>query len=82
MDTHCDELSSDDRQNIETRCQKIIDFWNELRTCGDPGATTWEVLEPLEQQTTECLGHDPPDIAGAESATARAALLIVGCDNA
>ena len=81
MDSHCAELSPDE-PNIEARCQQIVDFWNELRTCGDPGETTWEVLEPLERQATECLDDDPPDIRGAESITAYAALLIAGCYNA
>ena len=82
MKTHCAELSPDDPQASEARRQQIIDFWNVLRTCGDPGATTWEVLEPLERQVTEYLDDDPPDIRGAESLTALAALLIAGCDNA
>ena len=82
MATHCAELSPDDPQNIEARRQQIIDFWNELRTYGDPGATTWEVLEPLERQVTEYLDDAPSDLRGAESTTAHAALLIAGCHNA
>jgi hypothetical protein len=81
MDTHCAELSPDDPQSFESRRQKIVDFWNVLRTCGDPGATTWEVLDPLELQVTEYLDRDPPDVRGAESRTALAFLLIAGCSN-
>ena len=72
------ELSPDDPQATDARRQQLIEFWNELRTCGNSGATTWEVLESLERQVTECLDHDPPDVGGAESLTARAALLMMG----
>ena len=82
MNAHCTNLSPDDPQIVEARRQQLVEFWNELRTCGDPGATTWEVLEPLERQATEYLDNDPPDIRGAESTTAQAALLIAGCHNA
>ncbi len=82
MTTHCAKLSPDDPQTAENRRQQLVEFWNELRIYGDPGATTWEVLEPLELQVTECLDHDPPDIRGAESQTALAALLITGCYDA
>jgi hypothetical protein len=80
MDTHCAELSPEDPQD-EARRQEIINFWNVLRTCGDPGATTWEVLDPLELQVTECLDRKPPDVRGAESGTALAFLLITGCSD-
>ena len=57
----------------------IIHFWNELHTCGNPGATTWEVLESLEMEVMECLyRRSPPDTVRAESLTAQAALLIDG----
>jgi hypothetical protein len=82
MASHCAELSPDDPQSVEARRQQVIDFWNDLRTCGDPGETTWEVLEPLERQATEYLDDDPPNLRGAESVTAYAALLIAGCYNA
>ncbi len=72
------ELSPDDPQAMDARRQQLIEFWNELRTCGHSGATTWEVLESLERQVTECLDHAPPDIGEAESLTALAALLITG----
>jgi hypothetical protein len=72
------ELSLGEPRTPDARQKRIVDFWNGLRVCGDPGATTWEVLEPLEQLVTEYLDHDPPDIRWAESLTAQAALLIEG----
>lgn len=74
----CAELSPDDPQATNARCQRVVEFWNELRTWGDSGATTWEVLESLERQVTECLDHAPPEVGEAESLTALAALLIAG----
>jgi hypothetical protein len=75
------ELSPDNPQATDNRRQKIIFFWNELRTCGNSGATTWEVLESLERQVTEYIDHNPPEIRRAESLTAYAALLIEGCND-
>ena len=72
------ELSPDDPQTTDARCQQIIDFWNGLRTSGDPGATTWEVLESLERDVTEFLDRDPPNIRAAQSLTALAGLLMAG----
>jgi hypothetical protein len=72
------ELSPDDPPTTDARRQQLIEFWNELRTCGNSGATTWEVLESLERQVTECLDQYPPDIGAAESLTALAALLMTG----
>lgn len=61
------------------RLQLVVDWWNSLRDCGESGATTWEELEKLEQEVTECLARDEPDIEQAESLTAKAILLIAGC---
>ena len=72
------KLSPDDPQATDASYQTLVEFWNGLRTYGDPGATTWEVLESLEQQVTERLSDDPPDIKGAQSLTAFAGLLIQG----
>ena len=81
MDTHCaDELSPDDPRNNEARRQEIVRVWNELRACDETGATTWDVLGPLELEVTECLDRKPPDLLGAWSRTALAALLMDGCD--
>ncbi|MAT72049.1 MAG: hypothetical protein CMJ58_21295 [Planctomycetaceae bacterium] len=59
----------------------IIAFWSELRVSDDTGDTTWEALEPLEQQVTESLNRDPPDIALAMSLTRKAQRLIAGLDD-
>ncbi|NLS93689.1 MAG: hypothetical protein GXX96_16130 [Planctomycetaceae bacterium] len=72
------ELSPDDPQRMDARYLQLSEFWNELRTCGDSGATTWEVLDALETEITECLYRNPPDIDRAMSLTARAALMIAG----
>jgi hypothetical protein len=72
-----DELPPD--QNSDSRAlQKgdIVSFWNELRICGDPSATTWDVLEPLEQQVTEFLARD--DLESASRLTAKAWCLMAG----
>jgi hypothetical protein len=63
-------------RNDEERRSRIAEFWSRLRVCEDLGATSWEVLEPIELEVTDCLSRDPPDIARAESHTAKAFLLI------
>jgi hypothetical protein len=60
------------------RVQHIAEFWNRLRVCEEIGRTSWEELEPLEREVTECLSREPPDIDRADSLTAKAMLLIVG----
>lgn len=73
------ELSSGELWVSDARWKWIIHFWNELHTCGNPGATTWEVLESLEKEVMECLyRRSPPDIEGAASITAKAGHLIAG----
>ena len=81
MQRHCAGSLPEDPRTFEARLQQIVDFWNELRNSGDTGATTWEVLGPLEQQVTEYLDSDSPDITWAESLTAQAALSISGCSS-
>lgn len=71
-------LSPGESQAPDARWKRVTCFWNELHTCGQPGATTWEVLESLENEVTECLYRNPPDIGLAESLTAQAAALIAG----
>jgi len=71
-------LSPGELQALDARLKRIADFWNGLHTCGDPDATTWEVLESLENEVTECLYRSPPNVGCAESLTAQAALLIAG----
>lgn len=59
--------------------QQIAEWWSELRVCGESGAATWEELDALEQEVTDCLARKLPDVNRAESLTAYAMLLIAGC---
>lgn len=61
-----------------SRGQRIADWWNSLRVSEDPGATTWEVLDGLEREVTDCLAVEPQDMSRAESLTALAILLVAG----
>lgn len=72
------ELSAAPSFQQEQLRQKVIDFWCNLEPDRDAGETTWEVLDPIRDQVTECLMHSPPDLAKAASLTAEAALLIGG----
>lgn len=69
----------DDPGGVSDRILLIVDFWNAVRVCGDPGATTWEELETIEREVTSCLARQIPDVEKAESLTARAMRLIAGC---
>lgn len=73
-------LPESDHADDKSRIARIIAFWNELRVCDETGWTTWEVLELLEREVTECLNRDPPDISYAEGLTAKAKFLIIGCN--
>jgi hypothetical protein len=73
------DLSPDDLNSEEVRIQRIVEWWSEFRVCGDPGAATWEELDGLEQEVTDCLAERPPGLNRAESLTAYAMLLIAGC---
>jgi hypothetical protein len=48
---------------------------------GDARATSWDVLETIQAQVTECLYFDPPDLERAEGLTAKAFLLREGQEN-
>lgn len=61
--------------------QLLVDWWSALRVCGDSGATTWEVLDGLEREVTECLALPTPDLVQAKSLTAMAMHLIAGNEN-
>ena len=80
MNTHCTPTSLDNSKINEER-RLTIEFWSRLHIGGDPGETTWEVLDPLELQVTEYLDCDPPNIKKAVSLTVKAALLIEGCSD-
>ncbi len=65
----------------QLRLQAIVDWWTQLEVCGDCGVTCWEVLDPIRDKVTACLGFSPPDIDMAEHLTARAIGLITGEEN-
>jgi hypothetical protein len=61
--------------------QQIVDFWSSVRACDDPGAASWGELEVLERAVTDCLAMRPPNLAKAESLTAKAMLLMISSGN-
>ena len=65
-------LSSDDPQSSVSRWRLITAWWSDLFDGGDPGATTWEVLEEIQQKVTDCRAQEPPDLGRAESLTFKA----------
>jgi hypothetical protein len=70
----------DDHEST-VRWERVISFWNDLRVSDKAGETSWEVLENLEREVSECRGQVPPDIGRAESITAKAFFLTTGqCD--
>ena len=73
------DLSPDEADTAEVRIRLMVDWWNDLRVCDDSGATTWEELDGLEREVTDCLAKKPPDANRAEALTAYAMLLIAGC---
>ena len=68
---HADHVLPDD----------IVSFWNEIRTTEEIGVTTWDVIEELERQVTDCLVMVPPDIGKAVSLTFKAKILIAGLND-
>jgi hypothetical protein len=78
MKTHCSKLSPEELDTQERQTEAIVSLWSELRVGGNSGATTWEVLDQLEQQVSECLSRKPPDLVEARSLTYKAALLMAG----
>lgn len=54
----------------------VSDWWTSLRNSENPGAATWEVLDRIEQEVTDCLVGG--DVAKASSLTAEAMLLVTG----
>lgn len=71
-------LSARLSEREQLKIEMIRQFWHQLHLEDDPGATTWEVLDPLEHQVVECLDRDPPDVSHADSLTAQAFHLWVG----
>ena len=76
------ELLSVDPTGRDLARHRVDKFWSDLSPDGDTGETTWEALWPLRDRATECLLLEPPDIHGAEAATAEAMLLICGMTRA
>ena len=72
------DLSSGSPSDEEFQIQQIVEWWNALRTGDETGAATWEVLESLERQVTECLAERNRNVAQAISLTAFAMLLVAG----
>lgn len=78
MKRRYDGSSPESERADHTRIEPITAFWNQWRVCDETGGTSWEALEALEREVTECLGREPPDIDRAESLTAKAMFLISG----
>ena len=54
----------------------LAEFWNLIRACDDPGGTSWDVLEPIEQEVTGLLWRGrAEDIRLASRLTAKAEYL-------
>jgi hypothetical protein len=62
----------------QLRRETIVDWWTQLEMSDDCGRTTWEVLDPIRDRVTACLGLSPPQIDMAEHLTALALRLITG----
>jgi hypothetical protein len=77
----CDELSPGRRGPPNDRHRCIIHWWNAFSVCDHPGGSSWEVLDDIQCQVTECLSREPPDLDRAESLTAHAALLMAGMND-
>ena len=60
----------------ETEKSMIVDFWNLYRICDTLGGTNRELLDELERAVADCWYQNPPDLAGARSATAEAIYLL------
>jgi hypothetical protein len=68
--------------SIGNRIDLLRQVWAAVDDCGDVGVTSWEVLVPLRDQVTACLGKDPPDLFQAESLTSKAFALMSGITDA
>ncbi len=65
----------------QDRLHLLREVWLGLSMSGDARATSWDVLETIQAQVTECLYFDPPDLERAEGLTAKAFLLREGQEN-
>jgi hypothetical protein len=75
------ELSSAEPLSVEERVDLLKKIWHGWSMSGDAGATTWDVLEAIQAQVTDCLyfGSKRLDyLEMAESLTAKAFGLMAG----
>jgi hypothetical protein len=70
--------TSKTKRSTGERVRQIVEFWSQVRVGEELGATTWDVLEPLERIATEALDRQFPDLGRAEAATAEALFRISG----
>jgi hypothetical protein len=78
MHRHCSGTPPSSLLSSASRIQPMVEFWNGLRVSNDPGSTTWEALEQLERQVTECLYSSQAELHEAERLTAQAMFLMTG----
>lgn len=72
------ELSLAEPLTVQDRVNLLREIWHTLNMSGDAGATTWDVLDRIQAQVTDCLSagsSDPDQIEVAESLTAKAFIL-------
>jgi len=71
-------LSPGRKDHSNAHLARIRAWWSDWRICGTSGASTWEKLEELERDVTECLQESPPDVRKADRLTAEAMMRISG----
>lgn len=82
MDINIDGRLSPNDADLEFRIRQLLEFWNKLRIFEEIGQASWEALDSLERDVTECIQRRTPrDISRAESLTALALILIRGSRN-
>jgi hypothetical protein len=79
MDERIVSLPDDSGEGGDAQIRRLVEFWNLLRLSESTGATSWEELELLEHEVTDCLAKHPPDVKRADAVTAHAFWLIAGC---
>jgi hypothetical protein len=67
-----------DRLSSEDRWRLIIQFWNELRVCGNYGAADLVEVDKIERLVTDEMQRRTPDLNRAESLTCKVLHLIDG----
>ncbi len=72
------KLSPVEPLTVQDRVNLIREIWHSWSMSGDAGATTWDVLEGIQAQVTDCLYFGSTHVESiemAESLTAKAFLL-------